>query len=214
MDSMVGHRRAIHMSKSRYIAVRELANNRKKVRSGLQSSLRAWPQVSAGTADRSAMRAAREQLPPERTWPDRRGRGRTVALDAGGLSAADAAPAGARRERARMRAWLHDTVLQPLEFIAAGGYADEPDPVALSAIAASAADQLRAEIEGELPPAAGPLIEEIHSLVERERLTAPHRIDLDVGVIEPAFSQAGAEPLIAAVSEALRNAGKHAGART
>jgi signal transduction histidine kinase len=149
------------------------------------------------------MRVVGEGLSAERKGPDR---GRP-AEDRIAAATAD----GARRERARMRAWLHDTVLQTLEYVAAGGYADEPDPVALSAVAASAADQLRAEIEGELPPAAGPLIEEIHALVERERGSATYRVDLDIGVIEPEFKQAGAEPLIAAAAEALRNAGRHAG---
>jgi signal transduction histidine kinase len=174
------------------------------------------------------MRVVREQVPAERTRPDRGDRtpvGVPEAVDPGAakpisaiIAAAPspddaitaAAADGARRERARMRAWLHDTVLQTLEFVAAGGYADDPDATAMSAVAASAADQLRAEIEGELPPAAGALIEEIHALVERERQTATYGIDLDVGVVEPAFKQAGAEPLIAAVAEALRNAGRHA----
>ena len=43
------------------------------------------------------------------------------------------------RERARTRAWLHDTVLQELEMLAAGAYADEPDPVAMAELAAGAA---------------------------------------------------------------------------
>ena len=174
------------------------------------------------------MRVVRERVPAEQTRPDRGGlrpldagaapvRGApepipavTGAAPAPGDAIAAAAADGARRERARMRAWLHDTVLQTLEFVAAGGYADDPDATAMSAVAASAADQLRAEIEGELPPAAGALIEEIHALVERERRTATYRIDLAVGVVEPTFKQAGAEPLIAAVAEALRNAGRHA----
>jgi signal transduction histidine kinase len=153
------------------------------------------------------MRVVGERLSAERNWPEPEGRWN----DADPIAVATAD--GARRERARMRAWLHDTVLQTLEYVAAGGYADEPDPVALSAVAASAADQLRAEIEGELPPAAGPLVEEIHALVERERRSATYRVDLAIGVIEPEFKHAGAEPLIAAVAEALRNAGKHADAR-
>src|ERR671910_2558782 len=50
-------------------------------------------------------------------------------------------------ERARTRAWLHDTLLQQLEFIAAGGYADVPDAVELMRVAAGASTELRAYVE-------------------------------------------------------------------
>jgi signal transduction histidine kinase len=118
------------------------------------------------------------------------------------------------RERARTRAWLHDTVLQELEMLAAGAYADEPDPVAMAALAAGAADRLRRVIEGETPPAAGPLVEEIYALVERERRRTNLEIGLRVGRLEPPWAAADAEPLTAALAEALRNAAKHAGAAT
>jgi signal transduction histidine kinase len=116
------------------------------------------------------------------------------------------------RERARTRAWLHDTVLQELEMLAAGAYADEPDPVAMAALAAGAADRLRRVIEGETPPAAGPLVDEIHALVERERRRTGLEVRLHVGRLEPPWAGADAEPLTAALAEALRNAAKHAGA--
>lgn len=116
------------------------------------------------------------------------------------------------RERARTRAWLHDTVLQTLELLAAGGYAEDPDAGLMSEVAAGAADRLRAEIEGELPPAAGTLLEQIHAVIERERTLAAHDIRLEVGAMESSSCGPGAARLAAAVAEALRNAGKHAGA--
>jgi signal transduction histidine kinase len=116
------------------------------------------------------------------------------------------------RERARTRAWLHDTVLQELEMLAAGAYADEPDPVAMAALAATAADRLRRVIEGETPPAAGPLVDEIQSLVERERRRTDLEIRLHVGRLEPPWATIAAEPLTDALAEALRNVAKHAGA--
>jgi signal transduction histidine kinase len=116
------------------------------------------------------------------------------------------------RERARTRAWLHDTVLQELEMLAAGAYADEPDPVAMTALAAGAADRLRRVIEGETPPAAGPLVDDIHAVVERERRRSGLQVHLRVGRLEPPWAAADAEPLSAALAEALRNVAKHAGA--
>jgi signal transduction histidine kinase len=116
------------------------------------------------------------------------------------------------RERARTRAWLHDTVLQELEMLAAGAYADEPDPVAMAALAAGAADRLRRVIEGETPPAAGPLVDEINALVEHARLRGDLDVRLRVGRLEPPWATADAEPLTAALAEALRNVSKHAGA--
>src|ERR1700723_2601839 len=115
------------------------------------------------------------------------------------------------RERARTRAWLHDTVLQELEMLAAGAYADEPDPVAMAALAAGAADRLRRVIEGETPPAAGPLVDEVYAVVERERRRTDLEIGVRVGRLEPPWAAADAEPLTAALAEALRNAAKHAG---
>jgi signal transduction histidine kinase len=128
--------------------------------------------------------------------------------------------AAVQRERARTRAWLHDTVLQTLELIAVGCYAEEPDPRVMAAAAALAADELRAGIEGELPFAPGTLIEQLHDVVERERGLADHAIDFHVGPIDETTpgpdhgigrerSQSVAE-LVAAAGEALRNARTHA----
>ena len=89
------------------------------------------------------------------------GRHRSERAPAVGATRHDQVDEAVMRERARTRAWLHDTVLQELEMLAAGAYADEPDPVAMAALAAGAADRLRRVIEGETPPAAGPLVDEI-----------------------------------------------------
>jgi signal transduction histidine kinase len=123
---------------------------------------------------------------------------------------AAAVSAAIERERARTGAWLHDTVLQVLEFVAAGGYADEPDPSLMAGAAARAADDLRAAIEGELPLTPGTLVEQLHAVVSCERKLAAHKILLQVGQIDPPPPLPGTEQLVAAAGEALRNARKHA----
>src|SRR5690242_6104033 len=94
-------------------------------------------------------RMSRAHAATSRSWPD-------LTL---GSHVASVTPLPARRrahasrqrvvdavdaERARTRAWLHDTLLQQLEYIAAGGYADEVDPRELMRVAAAAATELRA----------------------------------------------------------------------
>jgi signal transduction histidine kinase len=136
----------------------------------------------------------------------------TVAVAQGAqFTAADVSEA-VESERARTRAWLHDTVLQVLELLAAGGYADEPDPHHMAAMAARAADELRAEIEGELRWAPETLIEQIHAVAAGERVLALHEIRVQPGVIESLPIVPGSAKLAAAAAEALRNARKHAGA--
>ena len=142
----------------------------------------------------------------------RRPTGPELARPALGSTRLDQVDDAILRERARTRAWLHDTVLQELEMLAAGAYADEPDPVAMAALAAGAADRLRRVIEGEAPPAAGPLVDEIHALVERERRRSELEVRLRVGKLEPPWAGRDAEPLSDALAEALRNVAKHAGA--
>jgi signal transduction histidine kinase len=115
-------------------------------------------------------------------------------------------------ERARTRAWLHDTVLQELEMLAAGAYADEPDPAAMAVLAAGAADRLRSAIEGEPPPAAGLLVQEITELVQRQRRLGRQEIRLQIGRLERPWDNVRSAPLTAAVAEAVRNAVKHSDA--
>ena len=45
-----------------------------------------------------------------------------------------------REERAKTRAWLHDRILQILEYVASGGYEDDPDVEHLRRVAALGAD--------------------------------------------------------------------------
>lgn len=137
---------------------------------------------------------------------------RQVVVAAAVKETAAAVSGAVQRERARTHAWLHDTVLQVLELLAAGGYADQPDARLMAGTAARAADELRAEIEGELRWAPGTLPEQLHAVVESERRLAVHEIRLQVGVIEPVHALPGNAELAAAAAEALRNARKHAGA--
>jgi signal transduction histidine kinase len=165
----------------------------------------------AATRSRAAAPARRHSshLPPAGRHPSDL---TPAALTAGAEDIATAVSEALQRERARTRAWLHDTVLQVLELLAAGGYADQPDPHAMAGTAAHAADELRAEIEGELHRPPGTLIEQIRTVVERERMLAAHEIRLEAGVIEPVPAVPGNAELAAAAAEALRNARKHASA--
>jgi len=140
----------------------------------------------------------------------RRGR-RPAALTTAGNDTAAISQAVAR-ERARIGAWLHDGVLQTLELLAAGGYADEPDPQFMAAVAARAADEVRTALEGELPLMPGELVEQLHAIVQRERELAAHEIRLEVGALEPVPRGVHSSVLAAAAGEALRNARKHAAA--
>lgn len=109
-------------------------------------------------------------------------------------------------ERARTRAWLHDTLLQQLEYIAAGGYADEVDPRELMRVAATAATELRAYVEGE-GAGAGTLVERLRRIIADEQPLARHEIRLVFGEVDGTVD--GAE-LADAAREALTNARKHA----
>jgi signal transduction histidine kinase len=109
-------------------------------------------------------------------------------------------------ERARVRAWLHDTLLQQLEYIAAGGYADDVDPRELMRVAAGAATELRAYVEG-TPTGDGTLVERLRRIVVDEQALAPHEIRLVFGEVDGTVD--GAE-LADAAREALTNVRKHA----
>jgi hypothetical protein len=86
-------------------------------------------------------------------------------------------------ERARVRAWLHDTLLQQLEYIAAGGYADDVDPRELMRVAAGAATELRAYVEG-TPGGEDTLVERLRRIIEDEQALAPHEIRLVFGEVD------------------------------
>ena len=87
-------------------------------------------------------------------------------------------------ERARTRAWLHDTLLQQLEYIAAGGYADDADPRELMRVAAGAATDLRAFVEGDEAAGAGTLVERLRRVIEDEQELATHEIRLVFGEVD------------------------------
>jgi len=109
-------------------------------------------------------------------------------------------------ERARVRAWLHDTLLQQLEYIAAGGYADDVDPRELMRVAAGAATELRAYVEG-TPAGDDTLVERLRRIIEDEQALAPHEIRLVFGEVDGSVD--GTE-LADAAREAITNARKHA----
>ena len=109
-------------------------------------------------------------------------------------------------ERARVRAWLHDTLLQQLEYIAAGGYADDVDPRELMRVAAGAATELRAYVEG-TPAGEDTLVERLRRIIEDEQAVAPYEIRLVFGEVDGTVD--GTE-LADAAREAITNARKHA----
>ncbi len=116
-------------------------------------------------------------------------------------------------ERARVRAWLHDSVLQALEFLASGGYADEPDPRELQRVAGDAADELRAFVDGASlggDAARGRLCERLRAVVAAARRDARHEVGLVFGRLDETLDGEAANELAAAAAEALRNVGKHA----
>jgi signal transduction histidine kinase len=111
-------------------------------------------------------------------------------------------------ERARLRAWLHDTVLQQLEFLASGGYADAPDAVHLMAVAGDAATCLRAFVEDAAE--SGTLVERLRAVIADEQLCSTHEIRLVLGDLDGTVSGQESAELVAAVREALVNVRKHA----
>lgn len=151
-------------------------------------------------------KAASREAGPRPTRPvSRRVRGATI-LDPAVRAAVEA-------ERARVRAWLHDSTLQVLEYLASGGYVDEPDARDLQRIAGDAASELRAFVDGERlgnDEPRGRLHERLRALVEEARRQAPHDVGLVFGTLDGTLDGEAAQELAAAVAEALRNARKHA----
>jgi signal transduction histidine kinase len=109
-------------------------------------------------------------------------------------------------ERARVRAWLHDTLLQQLEYIAAGGYADDVDARELMRVAAGAATELRAYVEG-TPSAESTLVERLRRVIEDEQALVPYEIRLVFGEVDGTVD---GDDLADAAREALTNVRKHA----
>jgi signal transduction histidine kinase len=113
-------------------------------------------------------------------------------------------------ERARTRAWLHDTLLQQLEFIAAGGYADVPDAAELIRVAAGAATELRAYVEETGRDGEGSLVERLRTVIAEEQVKAAHEIRLVFGDIDGTVEGPEGADIVAATREALTNVRKHA----
>lgn len=126
------------------------------------------------------------------------------------LPQATAVEAALEAERARTRAWLHDTVLQTLEYVAAGGYADEPDAAELARAAAVAAAELRGFVEGERPLEGATLPERLRAVVGAEQPLARHAVLLRFGLLDGSVEGEEARELAAATREALTNVRKHA----
>jgi signal transduction histidine kinase len=110
-------------------------------------------------------------------------------------------------ERARTRAWLHDTLLQQLEYIAAGGYADVADARELMRVAAGAATELRAYVEGTGAAGEASLVERLRRVIAEEQLRAAHEIRLVFGEIDGTVD---GDEMVEATREALTNVRKHA----
>jgi signal transduction histidine kinase len=113
-------------------------------------------------------------------------------------------------ERASTRAWLHDTLLQQLEFIAAGGYADVADAQELMRVAAGAATELRAYVEDGRDAGTGTLVERLRRVIADEQLLATHEIRLVFGAVDGTVDGAESADIVAATREALTNVRKHA----
>jgi DNA-binding NarL/FixJ family response regulator len=133
--------------------------------------------------------------------PQRRERARAHDLAARALLA----------EQSETRAWLHDRVLQLVEYVAAGGYADTPDPARLRRVAALAADELRAFVEGRSAGPAGELIPALGEVVRNAQLLAGDlRVRLVAGSAAEAVPPTAVTALAAATHESLVNVRKHA----
>jgi len=141
--------------------------------------------------------AATLSAPPPASLPTPEPPGAAAAVDA---------------ERARLRSWLHDGVLQALEYVASGGYADVPDASHLQSVAASAAAELRAFVDEEDEPEPGlaGLAAVLRAVVTDEQLLAPHPVHLLFGAIDGSVTGEPVHALAAATREALTNVRKHA----
>lgn len=116
-----------------------------------------------------------------------------------------------RIEEERQRAWLHDTVLQVLEYVATAGYGTCTSIEQLMQVAANAADNLRDTIEAApTRPRPGGLRDELLRAVAEARSLTDIPIRVTLGDPVPASSRFPITELVASVREALTNARKHA----
>ena len=116
-----------------------------------------------------------------------------------------------RVEQEDDRAWLHDTVLQVLEYLATGGYGSCTDAERLMQVAARAADDLREVIDGsELLDVPAPFADALRSVVEEARELSGMDVRLELsGPVDRIDPIVGGE-VVAVVREALNNTRKHA----
>ena len=123
------------------------------------------------------------------------------------------APArGVEAERAATRTWLHDRVLQLLEYAAAGGYADLPDVDELRRIVGLAADEVRRFVDGDAHPIAPHDLATALADAARDGRVMAGGLNTRV-FVEPLDLVVPAnvlEALAGAMREALVNVAKHA----
>jgi signal transduction histidine kinase len=118
------------------------------------------------------------------------------------------------QERERTRVWLHDTVLQALEYIAAGGYGQDASAADLRRAAANAADDLRAFVDGDGSHPPDGLADGLHTLAVAARDVGGPEIRVVAGPDDDSVELTQVAVLVAAAREALTNVRKHAHAST
>ena len=115
-------------------------------------------------------------------------------------------------ERQELRVFLHDTVLQTLEYIAGGAWGEGMDLDELQCLAARQATELRERLEALRPEQGSGLVEGLQEAVEEARSLGGRQVLLVVGPIDEEIPDATASVLTQAAREALTNVRKHAGA--
>ena len=116
-----------------------------------------------------------------------------------------------REDIQRLRARLHDTTLQTLEFIASGGMLGaDADLDELMRLAAREVTELRECLAGLFESEDLSLAERLARAVAHERCFAMHDVVLELGPTDGSIRGMAATELASAVREALTNARKHA----
>ena len=124
------------------------------------------------------------------------------------------AQAGIERERRRLARELHDGVAQELAFIRrrAGRLSELPDGVEIVDAAERALEDSRRAIEALVPPAYEPLDVALERLGARLATECGVEVQVNVRIVVVLRDEIRAE-LIRIISEAVRNAAHHGGAR-
>ena len=108
-----------------------------------------------------------------------------------------------------VRAHLHDTALQILEFIAGDGFGTGLSAAKISSLAGRAARDLHRWVDSVQTAVEPELLPELELITEQARTLHP-RVELEVGAIVVSPSSEQVEALAGAVREAVNNARKHA----